>query len=55
MGKVRIDRLLFHRGLVESRERGRRMVMAGQVRVKGQIVDKPGRLVDEGAIVEVIA
>ena len=55
MGKVRIDRLLFHRGLVESRERGRRMVMAGQVRVFGQIVDKPGRLVDEGAIVEVIA
>jgi 23S rRNA (cytidine1920-2'-O)/16S rRNA (cytidine1409-2'-O)-methyltransferase len=39
---VRIDRLLVERGLVESRERARRLVMAGSVLVGDRPVTKPG-------------
>ncbi|HEY9086887.1 MAG TPA: TlyA family RNA methyltransferase [Anaerolineaceae bacterium] len=39
--KVRLDVLLTERGLVESRSLAQRMVMAGQVRVAGQVVLKP--------------
>src|SRR5574337_602750 len=42
---IRLDVLLFDRELVESREKGRRLIMAGEVRVDGQLVDKPGTLV----------
>jgi len=40
--KKRLDVLLVERGLVESREQGKRLIMAGQVLVDGQVVDKPG-------------
>lgn len=53
--KVRIDTLLFERGLVESREKGRRLIMAGEVQVAGQLVDKPGTLVPEEAVIELKA
>jgi 23S rRNA (cytidine1920-2'-O)/16S rRNA (cytidine1409-2'-O)-methyltransferase len=39
---VRIDRLLVERGLVESRERAQRLVMAGAVLVGDRPVTKPG-------------
>jgi len=39
---VRIDRLLVDRGLVASRERARRLVMAGAVLVGDRPVTKPG-------------
>lgn len=39
--KVRLDMLLTERGLVESRTLAQRLVMAGQVRVDGQVVLKP--------------
>lgn len=42
--KERLDRLLVDRGLAESRERARGLIMAGQVRASGQVVDKPGAL-----------
>ena len=42
--KVRVDQLLLERGLAESREKAQALVMAGQVRVGGQVVDKPGAL-----------
>lgn len=41
MGKVRVDLLLVERGLVSSRSRAQRLIMAGQVRVEGQVVAKP--------------
>ncbi len=41
MMKNRIDNLLVDRGFVESRSKAQRLVMAGQVRVDGQIVQKP--------------
>jgi 23S rRNA (cytidine1920-2'-O)/16S rRNA (cytidine1409-2'-O)-methyltransferase len=47
--KIRLDRLLFERGLVESRERGHALILAGQVLVQGQKQDKAGALVPEDA------
>jgi 23S rRNA (cytidine1920-2'-O)/16S rRNA (cytidine1409-2'-O)-methyltransferase len=47
--KKRLDVLLVERGLVESREQGKRLIMAGQVLVDGQVVDKAGMQVAGGA------
>jgi len=44
--KDRVDMLLVERGLVESRSLAQRLVMAGQVRAAGQVVDKPSKKVD---------
>jgi 23S rRNA (cytidine1920-2'-O)/16S rRNA (cytidine1409-2'-O)-methyltransferase len=41
----RIDVLLAQRGLVSSRERAKQLIMAGNVFVNGQMVDKPGKMV----------
>jgi 23S rRNA (cytidine1920-2'-O)/16S rRNA (cytidine1409-2'-O)-methyltransferase len=46
MAKSRLDMLLFERGMVESRSLAQRMVMAGQVRVNGQVELKPSYFVD---------
>ena len=40
--KERIDKLLVDRGIVQSRERARAMIMAGKVAVEGRRIDKPG-------------
>jgi 23S rRNA (cytidine1920-2'-O)/16S rRNA (cytidine1409-2'-O)-methyltransferase len=42
-----LDSLLYARGLVDSREKARAMIIAGEVRVNGLLVDKPGTRVDE--------
>lgn len=47
LSKVRLDSLLYARGLVDSREKARAMIIAGEVRVNGVPVDKPGTRVDE--------
>lgn len=52
--RVRIDRLVVERGLVESRERAARLILAGEVLVDGQRVDKVGALVSPGAEVELL-
>jgi len=52
MKKVRLDQLVFDRGLTESRERAKTSVMSGLVFVNGQRMDKPGTPVDESAVVE---
>ncbi|MGC8838295.1 MAG: TlyA family RNA methyltransferase [Anaerolineae bacterium] len=54
-GKVRLDLLLVERGLAPSREQARRWILAGEVRVEGQVADKPGHLVPREARVEVLA
>ncbi|MBM3143386.1 MAG: TlyA family RNA methyltransferase [Chloroflexi bacterium] len=46
--KIRVDLLLVERGLAESRAQAQRLVMAGQVRADGQVVDKPSSKVDSG-------
>jgi 23S rRNA (cytidine1920-2'-O)/16S rRNA (cytidine1409-2'-O)-methyltransferase len=43
VAKQRLDLLLVERGLAESRERARRLIMAGEVTVNGAVVDKPGQ------------
>jgi 23S rRNA (cytidine1920-2'-O)/16S rRNA (cytidine1409-2'-O)-methyltransferase len=52
--KQRLDTLLLARGLVESREKARALILAGLVRVDGRGADKAGTLVDVTAPVEVI-
>lgn len=52
MSKIRLDLLVFQKGLTESRERARTEIMSGRVFVNGQRVDKPGTFVDEGAEIE---
>lgn len=51
--KARLDHLLLERGLVESREKGQALVMAGKVLVDGQAVAKPGHAVARDARIEV--
>jgi len=40
MPKIRLDLLLVERGLAESRAKAQAIIMAGQVRVNGQMVDR---------------
>ena len=49
MKKTRIDRLLVERGLADSREKARALIMAGDVLVEDQPVLKAGAGVDAGA------
>lgn len=51
--RERIDKLLVDRGTVASRERARRLIMSGAVRVADQVVDKPGTLVRTDASIRV--
>ena len=45
MPRPRLDQALVQRGLCPSREKAKRAILAGQVRVDGQIARKPGDLV----------
>jgi len=51
--RKRLDLLLVDRGLVESREQARRLIMAGAVVVNEQRVDKPGMLIAQSASLRV--
>jgi 23S rRNA (cytidine1920-2'-O)/16S rRNA (cytidine1409-2'-O)-methyltransferase len=42
MKKVRLDQLLMDKGLAESREKAKRLILAGQVLVDGHASPKPG-------------
>ncbi len=53
MKKKRIDILLVERGLAESRNRAQRLVMAGEVRVNGEMIHKSSTQVAEDAQIEV--
>jgi len=53
--KVRLDVLLVGRGLAESREKARALVLAGQVLVGGRKADKPGHAVSIDSRVELLA
>ncbi len=53
MAKMRLDTLVYQRELAESREKASRLILAGQVLVDGQVVDKAGRQVDESVDIEV--
>lgn len=46
MPKQRLDLVLVEKGMVESRSLAQRLVMAGQVRVAGEVMLKPSTIVD---------
>jgi len=51
MARVRLDQLVFDKGLAPSRERAKAVVLAGLVSVNGEVVSKAGTLVDTDAAV----
>ncbi len=53
--KARLDIVLVERGLAPSRERARALILAGQVKVDGQVVSKAGAPVADLAQVELVA
>ena len=53
--KLRLDQLLVARGLCESREKAQRAIMAGEVTVGEQVVDKAGTKIADDAVVVVKA
>lgn len=55
MAKSRLDVLLYSRGMVNSREKARAVILAGQVKVNGQVMDKAGTQVDDEAEVIIIS
>ncbi|MES2476499.1 MAG: TlyA family RNA methyltransferase [Verrucomicrobiota bacterium] len=53
MKKERIDALLVARGLCESREQAKRLILAGEVRSGDRVIDKPATKMAEDAPLEV--
>ncbi|HNS60640.1 MAG TPA: TlyA family RNA methyltransferase [Anaerolineales bacterium] len=53
MPKIRLDVLLVERGLAESRAKAQALVMAGHVRIAGQVAWKPATPVDSESTVTV--
>lgn len=53
MGKERLDVLLVNRGLAQSREKAKAVIMSGNVYVDGQKEDKAGSNFSEEAVIEV--
>jgi len=51
--KERCDKLLVERGMVQSRERARALIMEGRVTVDGETVEKPGTLVKVEATLQI--
>jgi 23S rRNA (cytidine1920-2'-O)/16S rRNA (cytidine1409-2'-O)-methyltransferase len=53
MKKDRIDAMLVARGLCDSREQAKRLILAGEVRSGDRIIDKPATKLPEDAPLEV--
>lgn len=53
MAKQRLDVLIASRGLCDSREQARRLILSGDITVDGQIINKPSAKIDESATLEV--
>src|ERR1700683_3255998 len=51
--KTRLDQILVERGLADSREKARALILAGSVAVDGQRSDKPGHTFPEHCRIEV--
>ena len=52
--KTRIDLLLVERGLVQSRERSRALILAGRVLVNEQKIDKPGASIASDSVIRLL-
>lgn len=53
--KERLDKLLVERELVSTRAKAKGIILAGEVRVNGEQVDKPGTAVAVDADIELVA
>src|SRR5260370_775067 len=53
MPKERLDKLLVDKGLAETRTKAQAMIMAGQVLVEEQRVDKPGHAINPDASIRI--
>ena len=53
--KMRVDQLVVERGLADTREKARALILAGEVLIDGQKSDKPGRSVPSDSQVSVTA
>ncbi len=53
MAGIRLDQLLVSRGLAESREKAQRLIIAGKVRVAGNVSDKPGKTFADDCKIEI--
>lgn len=49
MARVRLDTLIYNKGMASSREKARGIILAGEVQVNGKRIDKPGTSVAEEA------
>lgn len=54
MVKQRLDLAVVEQGLAESREKAKALIMAGQIKVDGIIIDKAGTNIDQGVKVELV-
>lgn len=52
--KVRLDKIVCERGLAESREQAKRLILAGLVLVNEQKIDKVGTLIPEDANIRLL-
>ena len=52
--KVRIDKLLFERGLTTSRERAQALILSGKVLVDEQKIEKAGASIDSSAVIRLL-
>lgn len=54
MAKVRLDKFLFDTGFASTIESSRALIMAGEVLVNGQKIDKAGALIDADADIRIV-
>ena len=53
--KIRADKLLVERGLIENNSQARAFIMAGRVRLSNKLIDKPGRYLDINSPIQIIS
>ncbi|MBY0248888.1 MAG: TlyA family RNA methyltransferase [Nitrospiraceae bacterium] len=53
--KARLDQRLVAQGLAPSREAAARMILAGEVRVNGAMIDKPAKAVSVEAAIDIVS
>lgn len=55
MSKQRLDLILVDRGFADSRTQAQRLIMAGLVRIDGQLVDQASTMLSEEVKIELVA
>jgi 23S rRNA (cytidine1920-2'-O)/16S rRNA (cytidine1409-2'-O)-methyltransferase len=51
--RIRLDQALVNQGLVKDLDQARRLVMAGQILVNGQLLFQPSQMIDKGEKLEI--